>query len=409
MKFTDGLKSLMNGLINRRNPQSTNTVVSTQILPTEAYNIYKTGIGSKIVRIKTSYSLKNTIDFANKDDEIFFNTYLKKKIRDAARWMMVFGRGVIVIHERNADLEKLLIMDDLKKLDMSNIQLHVFSGDMVTIPAIERTLGKAYFKPKMYAVRGYQIHPSRVIDFTYIKPTEDEAPAYQYGGISEFELIRPQIINDGIIERSSAFIVERNSTLFYKYKGFKAALETGNEKSLLEFFRTVEDARSIYGAGILDVEDDVTSVDQTLTNLADVDTISLRRLALVSGIPLAVLVGENVKGLNSTGENEKLAFQEMIESFEDEFLYEPINELMFKMGRGKISFKENQGGTQNERADYESKIIANASSLQVLGEDYEQYLLDKGIVKNDPIEDFFKIEEEVEDNIEENYEEGLDA
>ena len=404
MNFADGLKSLFNNLINRRNSQSNNIVTSMKITDDEANNIYKTGLGSKIVRIKTSHALKRSMQFANKDDEKFYNKKLKKKVKEATKWMLVFGRGIIVIQELGADLTKPL--RNLKDINPNKVVLHVFSGDMVTVPTITRTLGRNYFKPESYKVRGFSFHPSRVIDFTYVKPIEEEAPQYRYGGISEFELIRPQIINDGIVERASAHIVEKNSTLFYKYKGFKAALESGNEKTLLEFFRTVEDARSIYGAGIIDVEDSVETVDQSLTNLSEVDMITLRRLAMVTGIPLALLVGENVKGLNSTGDNEKEAFQDMVENVQEEFLIDPINELLNKFGKGDAEFKENQGGSANDKADYESKIIKAAVDLELLGQDSEQYLKDKGVIKEDPIEDFFKLDENLEDEIEENAEEA---
>jgi hypothetical protein len=47
--------------------------------------------------------------------------------------------------------------------------------------------------------------------------------------------------------------------------------------------------------------------------LKDTDDISLRRIAMVSGVPLPMLIGENVKGLNSSGTQEKTSFNEMIE------------------------------------------------------------------------------------------------
>jgi len=47
-KFEDGVKSLISGLMNRRDAISTNA-------------FYRTGIGSKIIRLKAGYALKDTM------------------------------------------------------------------------------------------------------------------------------------------------------------------------------------------------------------------------------------------------------------------------------------------------------------------------------------------------------------
>ena len=140
-----------------------------------------------------------------------------------------------------------------------------------------------------------------MIDFTYVEPVEREAAIYRYGGISEFELIYAQLVNDAIIERAAPAIVEKNSTMFYRVKGFKQAIQDSKEQSMVDYFSKLETARSIYGAGILDLEDDVKTVDQTLANLHEVDQIALKRLAMVTGIPLMMFGGEQPKGLNATG------------------------------------------------------------------------------------------------------------
>lgn len=64
-----------------------------------------------------------------------------------------------------------------------------------------------------------------------------------------------------------------------------------------------------------------------------------------------------------------------------------------------MCFKDNQGGTANERLDYETKVIANAKALDELGEDYRGYLKDHDIIKDDPWKAVFgdPADEEVEE------------
>ena len=375
MEWKDGLLHLFNLLANRRNPHFGNKLISYKPTYAELNEIYKLGIGSKIVRTKTSYALKsNSMIFDSEDDEVFYLNNLHMKVKEAFTWALVFGRGILVINDKK-DLSL-----PLGEVDKERVKFDVFSGDIVSVLDYELDLNSERFmRPNYYNVRGVNIHHTRVIDFTYVKPTLIDAPSYNLGGISEFELIYNQLINDGIVERAGASIIEKNSSLFYKIKGFKQALQAKQEESIVKFYKYLEDNRSIYGAGLLDSDDDVVSVSQALTNLSEVDTISLRRLAMVTGIPLALLVGENVKGLNSTGEHEKTIFNEMIENLQNDYILTPLNRLMQKLGLGRIRFKEHQNITPTEKAEYESKVIDNALKLDELGFDVEKYLEERGV------------------------------
>jgi len=170
-------------------------------------------------------------------------------------------------------------------------------------------------------------------------------------------------------------------------------MRNGTDVEMVDYFGRMEDIRGIYTAGLIDKEDDLEVVSQNISNLSDADMITLRRLAMVTSIPLSMLVGENVKGLNSSGNSERAAFQDAIEIIQDDYLEPKINELMRKLGKGDISFRDNQGETANDRIDYETKVIDNAIKLASIGEDYAQYLEDKDIVKADDFSTMFKNEE----------------
>lgn len=390
-KFFDGLTSFINQLANRRDPAKTNQVTASTVSDSELKAIYRTGLGSKIVRLKTGYALTDTIQFRDSDQEKFYNLRLKRAVKKAASFQLAFGRGIIVIQEPNGDLAQPLFAST----DISKAQLKVFSGDMITVTEVERDLSeRRYLKPIFYNVRGHQVHYSRVIDFTYVEPVELDAPLYNYGGISEFELVHTQLVNDAIVERASAFILERNSTMFYKVKDFKQVLARGKENDLLTYFSRLEDARSIYGAGIVDAEDNIEVHAQSLTNLSEADQITLRRLAMVTGISFVDLVGEGASGLNATGADEERATSRMVKYYQDEFLIDPINHLMLKFGQQPVKFKENQEPSAKQKADYEATVLDNALKLAALGEDHAAYLNEKGFnVEEDIFSKIFTVEE----------------
>jgi len=389
--FTDGLQSLFNELANRRSAPANNVFVSSRLDWAQLNEIYKTGLGNKIVRIKAGQALKSGLSFDRVDDEEVYHTHLAKAVKLASTWMLVFGRGIVVIHEPNADLSQPLTSVP----ELRSVKLDVFSGDMVSVNDVERDLSRnRYNMPIHYSVRGYPIHYSRVIDFTYVPVIEYDLPTYQYGGVSEFELIYNQLINDAIVERSSAHIVEKNSTLFYKIQGFKSLLQSRQEAPLLKYFQTIEDRRSLYGAGVLDGEDDVVNVQQAMTNLSEVDQITLRRLAMVTGIPLAILIGENVKGLNSTGENEMEVFWSMIAALRDDYLINPINALLVKLGLSPAKFTQASTLAPGEQIEFEAKAIQNALALWQMGEDYAEYLTQHGVIPRDSFAEMFSGQED---------------
>lgn len=384
-KFTDGVKNLFNGLINRRDAMTTNVVVANALDMSTLRKLYRHGIVNKIIRLKAGGALKDTLQFSSTVDSDLYDSRLAPAVKKATKWMLGFGRGLIVLHHKGDDLRK-----PLGPVDMERIQIDVFSGDMVTPAEIDTDLQSTrYYKPKEYNVRGQMVHWTRVIDFTYVEPPELDKPAYRYGGISEPELIYDQIIADGIVQRAVPKIIEKASTIFYKVEGFRAAMAEGREQEIIQYFGTMEDLRGIHSSGLVDADDEIEAITQAIANLSDGDQITLRRLALVCGIPLAIMVGESPKGLNATGESERLIMQDMLETLQSDYLLEPINLLMYKLGLGIVWFKENQGETPQSRIAYEKLALENALILYQLGEDYAQYLEDKDVIKPDKFKELF--------------------
>lgn len=386
LRFADGIINIVNKLANHRAAQSTNVITANKIDDSQLRAIYRTGLGSKIVRIKTGYALNDTLQFECDGDEQIYRKRLERAVKKASKFMLGFGRGIILLNERGADLSKPMT----GKLDPAKVKLDVFSGDMVSVTGVSIDLtDERYQKPRHYVVRGKSFHWTRVIDFTYYLPTELDLPTYNYGGISEFEMIHTQLINDGIVERASGTILEKNSTLFHKVKGFKEAIRCKEDDHLIEYYAKVAELRSIYGDGLIDADDDVVTVDQSLTNLDSVDNITIRRLALVTSIPVPLLVGESVQGLNSAGHQERQSFQDMIEGLQYDYMADPICDLCAKFGIEGVQFKDNQGGTALERVEFETKVIDNALKLDGLGEDYRSYLTGHAVIKADSWSDTF--------------------
>jgi hypothetical protein len=386
-KFTDGLKDVFSGLINKRNGVNRNVVTSRKLSDDELRTMYKSGLMSKIFRLKAGYSLNDTIKFDSTEDEEFYNKRLAKHVKRATKYMMGFGRGVIIMFNEGDNLDTVLKPGDCKA---DTLQLRVFSGDMVTaLSPIYDLRSPRYYKPTHYIVNGQQVHWTRVIDLTYYEPTERDMPDYDYGGISESELIYDQFVADGIVQRASSTIIDKASTFVYKIKGYKDSIAMKKEADIVQYVSTCEDGRSIYGALVTDADDMVEVLNQSLADLDKVDNIVLRRLAMVTGLGMTVLIGEQASGLNSSGQSERQGFQDTIENLQSDYLLEPINLLAKVFGLGELSFKENQGQSASELIEYETKVVTNAKMLWEIAEDHATYLKEKDVVKKDDWDSFW--------------------
>jgi len=376
MRFIDGLKSLVNDLINSRAAINTNRFSVNLLDNEELKAIFLSGLGNKIVRIKTGAALSDTVKFKSEKDQDLYDKVLHKHIKNATRFMIAFGRGIIVIYNPGDDLSRPLSVSNT-----DNIKLKVFSGDMVTAQDVSQDLmDERYYKPRLYQVRYENIHHSRVIDFTYVSPVENDLPTYNYGGVSEYQLVYEQLINDGIIQRSVPAILDKSSSIFYKREGFNEAVTQKKENAIKAAFTLTEGMRSISGATLMDSNDTVEVHSQSLTNLSDVDNISLRRTAMVTGIPLPYLVGEAVQGLNSTGDNERMIWGDTVEHLQYDYILPPMLELTEKLKMGVPTFDKKQGISKREEAEIEKITLENAMNMRMLGADYNAYLEGKGFV-----------------------------
>ena len=126
--FTDGIKSLTNSLANNRAGVNTNRMFSTTVSDDELNSIYKLGIGRKIVNIKSSNIFKEGFSAENndlgKETLKFIDKKLLKEIKKASEYMMAFGRGVVVIIDKNNNDTQ----SELKSVNKETVRFKAFSG-----------------------------------------------------------------------------------------------------------------------------------------------------------------------------------------------------------------------------------------------------------------------------------------
>lgn len=390
MNFIDGIVNIANKLMNKRNATATNVITHEKVDYAQLDAIALSAIGVKIRSLKVNSALDDTIQFDTDTQRDFYLNNLANAVKRAAGRMMDHGRAIILINEMGDTIHA----DEMKR-PPKTFKLDIFDGRDVMPQDICCDLNSPnYRKPNYYSVNGHLFHHSRVVDFIYIRPPSDLEGEYNYGGIPEWEILFPQIIADEVIQRACPRIIEINSTLYHQVAGFRNAVQAGQDDNLVKYHTAVASIRGIWGDGIVDAEDTITAVTQNLSNLSDVDQITIRRLAMASGIPITELMGEAASGLNATGKTEANMKLKMISNFQHEFLIDPINELLTKLGQPAIEFKDNQNDDPKAKADTEKVIIDGAMVLYTMGEDANAYLAEHDIVEaRTPESDFPEVED----------------
>jgi len=380
--FEDGLINVRNQLAQRRSGIATNIVNAPRVSNSELQQLNKLGVCQQIIDIKTTGALDDTLAFESDTAEKFYLDRLDVLVREACRYMLGYGRAVVLVAQPGVDLTK----PRRGRVNPDKVRLVVFPGSDVTASdPVDDLFDERFDLPTTYRVRHQVIHWSHLVDFRYVEPPSSEAQVYNFGGISELELIRNEIVNDQIVQRAGSAIIEKNSTVFHKIKGFKEALAANRDRDLIRYYSALADLRSIYGDGIIDSEDDVVSVSQTLSDVADVSRLTLQRLAMVTGIPVPMLVGQAVEGLNSAGTQEQNTLQRTFNRTKS-FLIDPINELLAILGQPPAEFPKTKEGTPAQQIEYEGKVIDNAGKLFNMGEDHRRYLVDKTILQEEDLD-----------------------
>lgn len=355
-------------------------------------NIARTGIGWKIANTKSRYSLNDTIFFNNDNDKEYYQENIETHLKYAVQYMVSYGRGILVIQEENIELSEPLS----KNVNKDKVRIMSFAGVDVTPQGVEHNIADKYFaKPKFYRVSTEVIHHSRVIDFTYHKPLLSEIGYYNYGGISEFEFIYKELIADDLVSRGSAQAVYKNNSVVYKTKGLHDQNQSG-VLATLKRFMSAESKRDFLGGVVLDKEDEAQILTNMLTGVADIDNQTLRRVALVTSIPMAYFMGENPGGLNNTGKIEQQVFDDMISNFQSDFLSPKMIVLFDIFGFGRFKWKEDFNLSLEQKIEREKVIITNASMLSGLGYDVDSYLKEKGVKTESSSDDLSTYFEDVE-------------
>lgn len=195
-----------------------------------------------------------------------------------------------------------------------------------------------YYRPENWWVQGCLIHATRLLTTVPYEVSDLFKPAFNFGGLSLTQQLRPYVHNYLRTRNSVANLVANFSKLVLK-TDMAARMQTclaegsSGDKSVIgraTFMQNVSEGQDTI---VADKEnEDVSIVSAPLGGLDHLQAQAMEAMASIPGIPLVKLFGIAPQGLNASSEGEIRVFYDEISSIQEQRI-RPILEKIFELAQ----------------------------------------------------------------------------
>lgn len=348
-------------------------------------------IGKRIVTLPVQTALKNGLVFECEDNkveervwELYKDLKIESLIIEAQKSADIYGSSVLILQDKNQD--PLSKAKDYKSLKITHAEYPFYSVS----PSPDNL-----YQGGVFSIT----NPAMSVDESFCAIFQGEPviqrlrPDYKYYGMSVYQSIWTALVNDSTIMTAVANITWRSSIRHYRLKGLKEQVLAGRQDQVLDRMSLLDSSASIFGSVVMDAEDEMQVVSQSISGLADIDKRSAERLSAASGIPATILLGKSPDGQNASGDGDDDNFVMFVENYQKkmipalERIFAVLNSLAGGDDNWSISFRSPDSVDYNKLPDFEQKVLMNATSmLNELGlpqEVVERYLLEHNIITQD--------------------------
>lgn len=178
-------------------------------------------------------------------------------------------------------------------------------------------LKAGWYRPRTWYVMGKELHVSRFLTFVGREVPDMLKPAYSFGGLSIYQMLKPYVDNWLRIRQSVSDLVFKFSTnvLATDMGAATMAVEGEDIFARVDFFNFLKDNG---GTLLIDKNtEDYINVSTSLSGLDALQAQSQEHMAAIARIPLVKLLGISPEGLNASTEGEIRAFYDWIAAFQE--------------------------------------------------------------------------------------------
>jgi phage-related protein (TIGR01555 family) len=242
---------------------------------------------------------------------------VQAKFREAIEQDGQFGRSHIYI-DMGVDFD-----DEAElKTDLAETKAKVGRNSIKALKVIEpiwvypyiynstNPLDQWFYKPQAWFVMSRTIHASRLLTFVSREVPDILKPAYQFGGLSLSQMMKPYVDNWLRTRQSVSDIIHAFTTWVLK-TNMSTITQPGGAENFYRRLQIFNLGRDNHGVMGIDKEtEDFLNVSAPIAGLDKLQAQAQEQMASVTGIPLVYLTGITPSGLNASSDGEIRVFED---------------------------------------------------------------------------------------------------
>ena len=358
-----------------------------------------------------------------KIEDYEFKINIQDNFKKALTWASLYGGCGLVIHVNgHGNMSEPLYPEKIKAGQLERLSV-VDRWSLIEIKSVDyNPLSPNYRVAEHYHIAEDEnkvpIHRSRIIFFRGREMPIRITRQLRGWGESDVQRWYSAIVNSETLVSAIVEAVHQSNIDVMSVEGLAELLSSEDgDKIAYERFEVQNLCRSLLNMTVIDAEDKFTRHPFQFAGLSQLHDSMLETLAAVTDIPVTKLLGYSAKGLNATGEGDRINFYDSIKSEQNNKLRHRlavIDEILVRSAIGYMpdnltfDFNPLERQSSTDKAKTNNDIADCLLKLKSLGADNKSLLKDAiemGLLKNMTSEDVDKMNE-MEQNKDENSDEN---
>ena len=345
-------------------------------------NLYMgNGLFAKIIDRPAEDAIAKGFDLSDLGDEI--ETKVQKRLVEldfsnvlstAEKWSRLYGGsiGVIICNDGRGLEEPLNVksfenIEEIKVFERAVVQpdySSLYSYSFIDQDDFERRkFGQPVFYDVYSMYGSFRVHYSRCLVFKNGELPENAAIGmYQFWGIPVYTKIKSALREAITAHQDGTKLLERSVLGVYKMKGLSQLLATDEgEDNVIKRLQVIDMARNIINSMAIDSDgEDYQYINASMSGASDLIDRTCNMLSGVTDIPQTILFGRDPAGENSTGDNDRDNYFQLLNRIQTNAYQKPLNKIV------KLVLLEltKSGAIETEIPDYDVRF----ASLRQLSE-----------------------------------------
>lgn len=268
--------------------------------------------------------------------DAFDRYHVRDLFRKAAELVGFFGRAHLFIDLGSADGNELTTSIGDGRNDATKGK--ITKGSLKAIKVVEpywcypqgynttNPLEENWYVPQQWGVMGRPVHHTRLLTMVFRPVPDILKPAYQFGGLSLSQIMKPYVDRFTQVGGSVANLVQAFSTLVFKTNMADVVGQNPNGNNAIRRAQVFQNLRDNLGLLICDKDkEDLANVSAPLGGLDHLQAQSQEQMASIVSIPLVKFLGITPSGLNASSDGEIRCFYDDIHAAQEAHFSPPLD------------------------------------------------------------------------------------